>query len=70
MKQYSVRQKAAIQRAREQMQDQPWFRGVCLDKLPKNDRELKKQGFYNVVDALVCDTIYWDATGFYKRAVK
>jgi hypothetical protein len=57
----TVLQSQAITLAEEWLKNRPWFKGICLDTLPKTDQKILELGMQAVVDRLVCDTCYWDA---------
>lgn len=45
--------------AKARMQDQEWFRGVCLNGFPTDDI-IEKEGIEDCVDMVVIETEYWD----------
>lgn len=57
---HSDLQKKVYNNALSKLKHYPWFQGVCVDTLPKTDKEILEKGFDTVVENLVDDTIYWD----------
>jgi len=54
-------QNKACEAAKARLKKYPWYKGVCLDTLPRTDEAILEKGFDNVVDDLVYDTAYWDS---------
>lgn len=53
------KQMKVIDAARFDLQNYPWFVGVCLDRIP-TDEEID-QDFHKAVEAVVMDTMDYDA---------
>lgn len=53
-------QKKIVAAVKERLQTRPWFKGVCVDQLPSNDRDIlgKEKDF---IDILSDDTWYHDS---------
>ena len=55
-------QEEVVQLAKLEIQDRPWYTGVCLDQLLKmTDEDIQKMGAQRAVGIVVLDTMYWDA---------
>ena len=55
-------QKMVVEKAREELKDEPWFTGVCIDLLKEmSDEDIRRDGVEKAAEALVLDTMYWDA---------
>ena len=59
-------QQQALDRAREIMQHEPWFQGVCLTELTQySDVDIQRDGIEEVAQALVFETAMWDDPDFF-----
>lgn len=55
-------QEEVVQLAKLDIQDRPWYTGVCLDQLVKmTDEDIQKMGVQRAVEIVILDTMYWDA---------
>jgi hypothetical protein len=55
-------QEEIAQLAKLELQDRPWYTGVCMDQLLKmSDKDIQEMGTKRAVDVVVLDTMYWDA---------
>ena len=57
-------QEKVFQEAKKRLQDKEWFQGVCMDCFP-SDKEIQ-ENFEDAVQAVVCETSYWDETGYWE----
>ena len=53
------KQQELIDKVKNELKDQPWFNGVCLDNLP-TDSEITRDGEKTWITQLILDTTYWD----------
>ena len=60
-------QQEVVEKAKAQLKDEPWFRGLCLDELPW-DKEIERDGVDACADQLVIDTAMWDDPNFLSSA--
>ena len=51
--------------ARKQIEDKPWFQGICLDDIP-SDKEILTMGLEESADQIALQTAYWDDDAFTK----
>ena len=52
-------QEEVVQLAKLEIQDRPWYTGVCLDQLLKmTDEDIQKMGAQRAVGIVVLDTMY------------
>ena len=58
MSKYTDLQEKVIAAAREQLWNEPWFRGVYCDDMP-TDEDIEED-FAGAVCAVVMETCYWD----------
>jgi hypothetical protein len=54
------KQQRLIKRVKDELKDEPWFKGVCLDNLPE-DLDIDRDGEEPWVTQLIMDTFYWDS---------
>ena len=54
-------QEEVIQQAKLEIQDRPWFKGVCLDQVSKMSDEEIRRSMIKAVQTVGLDTMYWDA---------
>lgn len=55
-------QQQVVDRAKRALENEKWFRGVCIDNLPK-DSEIERDGVEESAQQLISDTYLWD--GYY-----
>lgn len=60
-------QQQVINRAKAQLEHEPWFRGVCVDSLPR-DFEIERDGVEEHASQLVIETAMWDDPNFLRAA--
>lgn len=55
-------QEKVLESAVNEMKNQSWFNGVCLDSFKHlTDYQIEKMGFKKAVEEVVFDTMSWDA---------
>ena len=59
----SPMQQKVVESAKSQLSGEPWFRGVCIDSLPR-DREIERDGIEEHASQLVIETAMWDDPEF------
>lgn len=52
-------QDSVFRLARRRIKNRPWYRGVCTDLMPSDDK-IKMIGRRRASDILIADTIYYD----------
>lgn len=52
-------QKQVFERAREQLKQKDWFRGVCMDDFP-SDFDIQRDGVETSATHVMLATAYWD----------
>jgi len=56
----SEKQKEVFRKAKEALQNQSWFKGICMDNFP-TDQEIDKEGIEDSVSSVCMETEMWDA---------
>jgi len=56
-------QKDVMEKVRENLQDRPWFSGVCCDNFPTD--KVCRENFDEAVTQVEMETAYWDAPNFW-----
>lgn len=54
-------QQKVISIATEKLSKYPWFKNVCTDRLPSDEKLQSKSGIQDAVDVVIYDTTYFDA---------
>ena len=56
-------QEKVFNKAKENLQQYPWFSGICCDDMPSDDEI--KENFDSAVTTIEMNTAYWDAPNFF-----
>lgn len=62
-------QEQVKERARLLLQDEPWFRGVCLDNFP-TDEDIRRDGVDEHAQQVALETAMWDDPTFLRGNAK
>lgn len=59
MSQFTKLQNVAINKANKMLKKEPWYRGVCVNKVP-SDAQIKKYGVHRAAQKIWDETYYYD----------
>lgn len=57
-------QRIVLEKSKEQLEKEPWFRGINISQLPC-DESIVRDGMDYCVSQLIFDTGYWDDPNFF-----
>jgi hypothetical protein len=59
MKNLGENQIKVLAAAKQKINQEAWFRGICVDHVPTEQECI--DDFAGAVNSVVCETMYWDA---------
>lgn len=65
MKELTELQNKVFNEVLERLEDEPWFKGVCMDNFPEDD--YIRDNFEDAVAEVETETAMWDDPDFYSN---
>ena len=60
MGQLTEKQEQVFDRAKQMLEGEEWYMGVCMDNFP-SDQEIERNGIEESAQSVYCETASWDA---------